>query len=68
MVKYKAIRMNEKSIYDLNEHIKEQRLFQIFFFDSKAAPFCYSIYKDCYWLREDFPNYREEKIGNTYGS
>jgi len=51
-----------------DEYMSEQRLFQIFFFDSKEAPSCYCEGEDVYWNRGDFPNYREENLGNTYGS
>ena len=46
-------------------HIDEQRLFQIFFFDSKEAPACMENGEDVWWTREDYPKYIE---GYSYGS
>tara|TARA_B110001454_G_C12684677_1_gene419642 strand:+ start:464 stop:1138 length:675 start_codon:yes stop_codon:yes gene_type:complete len=42
------------------EYKNEQRLFQIFFFDSKEAPSCYCNDTEVYWSRDDFPNYKED--------
>jgi hypothetical protein len=49
-----------------DEYKNEQRLFQIFFFNSKEAPACFEEGEDVYWNRGDYPNYRE--LGRTYGS
>jgi hypothetical protein len=47
------------------EYMKEQRLFQIFFFDSNAAPACVDDDDDVWWSREHYPDYIE---GYDYGS
>ena len=51
-----------------DEHIEEQRLFQIFFFDSNEAPACFEDGEDVGWNREQYPNYKEDRLGYTNGS
>jgi hypothetical protein len=46
-------------------YMDEQRLFQIFFFDSNEAPACEENGEDVWWSRETYPNYIE---GVNYGS
>ncbi len=47
-----------------DQYMDEQRLFQIFFFNSNDIPACFEVGEDVGWSREQYPNYKE--LGREY--